>query len=174
MNAGYDLKTARLPLRPPRPSDAPAFFAFLGDPSAMRFTHCHSSLPECRRRLAGFEWQRRRTGFAPWAVLTRADQHIIGRGGVYEYPFDPGWGVELGYALHAAVWGRGYATELAHACVSWADRNLIVPRVNAFVHPDNHASRRVLERIGFRLVHFVPKMDRFLLRRPREMPHAPA
>ena len=54
------LTTARLLLRPPRPSDAASFFAFLGDPTAMRFTHCHASVRECRRRLAVFEWQRRR------------------------------------------------------------------------------------------------------------------
>ena len=86
------LTTARLLLRPPRPSDAASFFAFLGDPAAMRFTHCHASVRECRRRLAVFEWQRRRTGFAPWAVLTRGDGQLVGWGGLYEDPFDPGWG----------------------------------------------------------------------------------
>ncbi len=72
------LTTARLLLRSPRPSDAASFFAFLGDPAAMRFTHCHTSVRECRRRLAVFEWQRRRTGFAPWAVLTQGDGQLVG------------------------------------------------------------------------------------------------
>ncbi len=99
------LTTARLLLRPPRPSDAASFFAFLGDPAAMRFTHCHASVRECRRRLAAFEWQRRRAGFAPWAVLTQGDGQLVGWGGLYEDPFDPGWGVELGYSLHPAAWG---------------------------------------------------------------------
>ena len=47
--------TSRLLLRPPHASDAEAFFSFLGDAEAMRFTYHHASLRECRRRLAAFE-----------------------------------------------------------------------------------------------------------------------
>lgn len=160
------LTTARLLLRPPRPGDA-AFFAFLGDPAAMRFTHCHPSVRECRRRLAGFEWQRRRVGFAPWAVLTRDGGGLVGWGGLYRDPFDPGWGVELGYSFHPAAWGRGYATELARGCLGWADAGLDAPEVWAFVHPDNAASWRVLDRVGFGEVRFLPERERILMRRAR-------
>ena len=156
------LETPRLQLRPPRPSDAGAFYAFMGDPDAMRFTHRHASLRECRRRLAGFEWQRRRVGYAAWAVVTKADARLVGWGGVYEDPFDPGWGAELGYAFHPDAWGLGYATELALACLVWADGALGLPEVRAFAHPDNAASRRVLAKAGFELVRFVPEMERLL------------
>ena len=161
------LNTARLLLRPPRPSDAAPFFAFLGDPAAMRFTHCHASVRECRRRLAAFEWQRRQAGFAPWAVLTRDDGQLVGWGGLYEDPFDPGWGMELGYSLHPAAWGQGYATELARACLAWGDEELEAPEVWAFVHPDNTASRRVLDRTGFTKVRLLPEKERILLRRAK-------
>lgn len=161
------METARLLLRPPRASDAAAFHAFLGDPAAMRFTHCQASLRECRRRLAGFEWQRRRLGYAPWAIVARADRRLVGWGGIYQDPFDPGWGVELGYALDPAAGGRGYATELADACLNWADAMLELPEVCAFVHPDNAASRRVLEKAGFAPVRRIPERDRILLHRPR-------
>ena len=133
----------------------------------MRFTQRHASVRECRRRLAVFEWQRRRAGFAPWAVLTQSNGQLVGWGGLYEDPFDPGWGVELGYSLHPAVWGQGYATELARACLDWADERLEVPEVWAFVHPDNAASRRVLDRAGFTKVRFLAGKNRILLRRMR-------
>ena len=156
------LETPRLLLRLPRPSDAPAFYAFLGDPVAMRFTPHHASLRECRRRLAVFEWQRRRSGYAPWAVTAKAGGHIVGRAGLYDDPFDPGWGVELGYSFHPAAWGLGYATEVARACLAWADEVRNFAEVRAFTHPDNAASRRVLEKSGFRPVRFVPELDRLL------------
>jgi ribosomal-protein-alanine N-acetyltransferase len=161
------LQTPRLLLRPPLLADAADFFAFLGDQEAMRFTHCHSSLRACRRRLAGFEWQRRRHGFAPWAVVAKADRRLVGWGGLYEDPFEPGWGIELGYALHPSAWGKGYATELGAACLGWADEVLRLPQVVAFVHPDNAGSRRVLEKLGFLPVRFVPTMNRTLLCRVR-------
>jgi RimJ/RimL family protein N-acetyltransferase len=57
------------------------------------------------------------------------------------------WGErELGWTLAAAYWGRGYATEAAHACVALVDGPLV-----ALVDVDNAASIRVAEKIGLRL-----------------------
>ena len=159
------LETARLLLRPMRTADTEAFFAFGGNPDAMRYTHCHTSLRECRRRLAAFEWQRRKRGYAPWAVIAKVDGRLVGWGGVYVDPFDPRWGPELGYSFHPAAWGQGLAAELAHACLEWADQVLGLPEVLAFAHPDNAASRRVLDKVGFVPVRAVPEMDRILYKR---------
>ena len=73
----------------------------------------------------------------------------------------------LGYSLHPAAWGQGYATELARACLAWADEELDVPDVWAFVHPDNTASRRVLDRTGFAEARPFLEKERILLRRAR-------
>jgi ribosomal-protein-alanine N-acetyltransferase len=156
-------------LRPPRNSDAAAFFGFLGDAEAMRFTHSHASLKACRARLAGFEWQRRRHGYAPWAVVLQQTGAVIGRGGVYQDPFDRAWGPELGYALHPAAWGRGYASELAQASLDWSDRTHRLDEIKAFTHPENTASARVLAKAGFAPVRFVAEMNRMLHRRTRRI-----
>ena len=95
----------------------------------------------------------------------------MGWGGLYEDPFDLGWGVELGYSLHPMIWGQGYATELARACLNWADGKLSVPEIWAFVHPDNVASRRVLDRAGFKEVRPIPEKERILLRRAKGRPN---
>ena len=131
----------------------------------MRHTHVDASLRDCRRRIAAHEWQRRRDGFGPWTVLTRADNRIIGWGGLYTDPFDPGWGPEVGYFFHPDSWGRGYATELVAASLEVADRVLDLPEVRAFARPENAASRRVLEKAGFEVVRFVREMERWLYRR---------
>ena len=86
--AATGLTTQRLLLRPVRPSDTEAFFAFGSDREAMRYTHCHTDQRECGRRLAAFEWQRRRLGYAPWAVIARENGRLVGWGGVYLDPFD--------------------------------------------------------------------------------------
>jgi len=85
-------ETAHLLLRPPRLTDAPALFEFLGDATAMQYTTRQASLRDCRRYLAAHERQRRRIGCGPWVILERETKTTIGFGGLYDDPFDPGWG----------------------------------------------------------------------------------
>jgi ribosomal-protein-alanine N-acetyltransferase len=158
-------ETERLILRPPVAADIPSLFAFLGDAEAMRYTHVDTSLRECRRRVALHEWRRRRNGYAPWTILRKADGGVIGWGGLYDDPLDPGWGAEVGYFFHPLSWGSGYATELTTECAAIADTVLRLPEVHAFARPDNLGSRRVLEKAGFTEVRFVPELTRLLYRR---------
>lgn len=162
-----DVETPRLILRRPTPADVPRLFEFLGDAEAMRHTHADASPRECRRRVAVHERRRRRDGCAPWTVVTKGDGRVIGWGGLYDDPFDPGWGIEVGYYFDPAVWGRGYATELVAACTSLADGALRLPELRAFAHPENAGSRRVLEKAGFEAMRFIPEMARLLYRRAR-------
>ena len=157
-------ETARLLLRPPRLSDAAPLFDFLGDATAMRYTTPRTSLRDCRRYLAAHERQRRRIGCAPWVVIEKQAGTAIGFGGLYQDPFDPGWGIEVGYFLAPAAWGKGYATELTRFCVALARQQARWPALRAFAHPQNTASQRVLLKSGFRQERFVPEMERFLYR----------
>lgn len=156
--------TARLTLHRPRLADAAALFAFLGDAAAMAYTVHNPSLRAVRRRIAAHARQARRDGFGPWTIR-RQDGTVIGWGGLYTDPCDPGWGVEVGYAFHPAAWGQGYASELVAACTALADGPLGLAELRAFAHPDNHASRRVLEKAGFVAQREVAEMHRILYAR---------
>lgn len=59
---------------------------------------------------------------------------------------------ELGYWLTPRTWGRGYATEAGRAVTEMATHALPLRRIEASHHLDNPASRRVLEKLGFREV----------------------
>ncbi|WP_019016120.1 GNAT family N-acetyltransferase [Elioraea tepidiphila] len=160
-----EIATARLILRPPRLADVPALFAVLGDAQAMRWTRIDASLRECRRRIVAHERRRRIDGYAPWTVVAKADQRIIGWGGLYQDPFEPGWGPEVGYVFAPDRWGQGFASELVGVCTTLADDVLRLPELRGFAHPENIASRRVLEKAGFGFVRAVPEMNRLLFRR---------
>ena len=133
----------------------------------MRYTHADASLRECRRRVAAHDRQRRRDGYGPWTVVTKADGRVVGWGGLYVDPFIPGWGPEVGYFFRREAWGHGYASELVAASLDLADRELGLAVVRAFARPENAASRRVLEKAGFETVRFVPELERWLYRRAR-------
>jgi len=58
---------------------------------------------------------------------------------------------ELGYWLLPELWGRGVATECVAAMLEHAWGPMGLHRVAAEVDVENHASRRLLDRLGFRL-----------------------
>lgn len=56
---------------------------------------------------------------------------------------------DLGYAYLHSHWGRGYASEAAHAVLAFARNVLRLPRVLAICSPTNTASEAVLKKVGF-------------------------
>jgi RimJ/RimL family protein N-acetyltransferase len=56
---------------------------------------------------------------------------------------------KLGYAVRADQWGRGYATDAARVMLDFGFKELGLHRISGAVGPDNAASVRVLERLGF-------------------------
>jgi len=57
--------------------------------------------------------------------------------------------VEIAYRLARSAWGRGIATEAAGALVAHGLRTLGLPRLVAVTYPENRASQRVLDKLGF-------------------------
>jgi ribosomal-protein-alanine N-acetyltransferase len=55
---------------------------------------------------------------------------------------------ELGYALDRAYWGQGYMPEAATTMLAFGFQQLHLHRIFGTCHPANHASIRVLEKIG--------------------------
>ena len=159
------IETERLILSAPKLSEVPELFSFLGNKTAMQHTHCDASLTECHRRIAIHEWKRRQNGFAPWTARIKQTGKIAGWGGLYDDPFDPGWGIELAYYFHPSVWGNGYATELCCAALDFSDQRLKVEKISAFAHPNNAASNDLLKKMGFEFQRFVADMERNLYSR---------
>ncbi|MCR4267868.1 GNAT family N-acetyltransferase [Nitratireductor sp. ZSWI3] len=58
-------------------------------------------------------------------------------------------GLEIGYWIGEPYWGRGYATEAAHALVDLAFRATDIDRLNVSCRVTNSASRRVIHKCGF-------------------------
>lgn len=61
--------------------------------------------------------------------------------------------VELGYYLRPEWWGQGLAAEAAASVVTFAFARLDLDAIVAGHHPENTASGRVLERLGFAFTH---------------------
>jgi len=88
----------------------------------------------------------------PWihgfVVLHRATDGVIGKCGFKGSPGDDG-AVEIAYGIDPEHQGKGYATEVAAALVSYAFESGQVRVVWAHTLPEPNASTRVLTKCGF-------------------------
>lgn len=62
----------------------------------------------------------------------------------YEYDFKG----ELGYKIGSRWWNQGYSSEAARTVIDYMYRNTDIERIDAFSSVENHASQKVMERIG--------------------------
>jgi [ribosomal protein S5]-alanine N-acetyltransferase len=93
-------------------------------------------------------WERH--GFGMWLLRDRETGEMVGRGGL-QFTYTAGLNdVEAGWAIVPERWGEGLATELAHACVEVGFEQVGLLEIIAFTLPSNLASRRVMEKAGFR------------------------
>jgi RimJ/RimL family protein N-acetyltransferase len=142
------LTTERLTLRGWRPDDLEAYAEITADPEVMRFMDGPLDRAGAWREIALFvgHWELR--GYGLWVVERREDGALLGRIGLWE---PEGWpGLEVGWLLGRAAWGRGYATEAARASVEYAWSELGAEQLISIIDPENAASIRVAERLGMR------------------------
>ena len=91
-------------------------------------------------------------GYGFWAAIEQTTQQFVGW-----FHFRPGehagiGETELGYRLRQESWGLGYATEASQALIDKGFTEFAVQRVNAETMAVNLASRRVMEKVGMKLV----------------------
>jgi RimJ/RimL family protein N-acetyltransferase len=145
---GPTLETPRLILRPPAQRDLDAWAAFMGDEEAALFVGGLQSRSGAWRFMAATAGSWVLKGFGMFSVIEKASGRWIGRVG----PLQPeGWpGPEVGWGLAREAWGRGLATEAAARTMDWAFDSLGWREIIHCIHPDNHPSIRVAERLGSR------------------------
>jgi RimJ/RimL family protein N-acetyltransferase len=143
------LETPRLRLRRLRVSDAPDLIALDSDPAVMRYfgSPAGTRTPEETADRVSQRIGADHGLYGFWLVEGKDDEAFHGLGLLL--PMPEGDEIEVGYQLARRSWGRGIATEVAAALIDHAFRHLALPRLVAVVYPDNRASRRVLEKLGF-------------------------
>lgn len=145
------VKTERLILREFCESDLDAYAEMCADKEVMRYlgTGKVLSRAESWRSMAAIigHWNLR--GYGLWAVEEQQSGEMIGRIGCWK---PEGWiGLEVGWSLRRAFWGRGFATEAGKASIDFAFTNLQQSHVISLIQPNNAASRRVAEKLGEKL-----------------------
>lgn len=144
------IQTDRLVIRAWELDDADALFQLCSDPEVMLHIGSgkpYQSVDDAYRFLNWAISYQKENGFGRWAVIDKSSRKIIGSCGFAR--LENSGEIELGYLFAHQMWGRGYATEAAGACLSYGFRQLGFAEVIALTDPGHNTSQRVLEKIGF-------------------------
>lgn len=142
------LVTERLVLRPPHREDTNAL-ACLANNARVATMVSRMPHPYTRRDAADFI-RRAKTGAigkCVYAVTNADDGRFLGCCGIE--PQDDPSTLELGYWIGEPFWGKGYATEAAHAVIDMAFRTRNTESIDVRCRVTNAGSRRVIHKCGF-------------------------
>ena len=142
-------KTTNLTLRPWKESDAKCLYHFAKNPNVGPIAGWppHENIEDSLNIIK--------------TVFSKKDTYAIVKDtipiGCVGFLFHPDtnhwWGegaIELGYWIAEEYWGRGYATESSKRLIQYAFDDLNVKEIYATYRIENTASKRVLEKLGFK------------------------
>jgi len=148
------LETQRITLLPIEPADGPELWQAV-DGSRSHLERWlpwvpFNNSPEASHRYAeacAADWDAGRA--VRFAIRDRSSRELLGVVGL-DSCVHLHRSCELGYWLKRDATGRGLMTDAARACMQYAFERMTAHRVRCAAATDNHASLRVIGRLGFR------------------------
>jgi RimJ/RimL family protein N-acetyltransferase len=144
------LDGTRVRLRAIRPSDDPDLLAVFGDAHHLRYWS-HGPLADldaARQYREGIEAGARDRSLFQWAITEPADDRLVGTTTLCSWD-RANRRAEVGFILRPDHAGRGVASDAVRTAIRFGIREMALHRVEADVDPENGASIRLLERLGF-------------------------
>lgn len=150
----YFLSSRRLGFRRWHEQDLELALGLWGDPRVTRLIDARGRLSpdEVRQRLEREIAGEREHAVQYWPMFLLEDGEHVGCCGLRPRA-GSGLVYELGVHVRSSHWGRGFAEEACRAVIDHAFSRLGASGLFAGHNPDNHASRRLLQKLGFRHTH---------------------
>ncbi len=145
------LETERLTLRHQQAEDVPFLVNLWADPEATRYTGGPRERAWLQTVFEATAAEPFADRFDLWPVVERASGRLVGHCGLLDKEVAGQTEYDLTYVFDPSVWGKGYATEMAHAIRQYAAEVFGLTRLIAIIDPHNVGSQRVAEKIGMRL-----------------------
>jgi len=151
------IETERLYIRPLAVADEQGMFEMGSDPEVHKYIggKHYQTIEQGRGAITDIMQQYKDNGVGRWAVIEKATDEFVGWTGLklmkervnamIDY-------YDFGYRLMRKFWGKGYATESGRASLSYGTDTLKLKEVYGMTDVNNAASRRVLEKLGFKYI----------------------
>lgn len=145
------LETKRLILRQLTPNDVPVMFENYSNPQVMRYWSAPPMrmIEEAWRRFYQINNIYRAHQGIHWAITLKDQPQMIGMCSHWQINKQH-CRSEIGYDLAPTYWGQGIVAEAVAATLQLGFERVGLHSIEAQIEPNNHASRRVLEKLGFK------------------------
>jgi ribosomal-protein-alanine N-acetyltransferase len=144
------LETRNLILRRMRDTDSRAIFRILADDEVTRYYDdaTFTNISQANDQIEAWENGFRNKRCIRWGIAHKDDPTIIGSCGYYGFHT---WHMRasIGYELARPFWRQGMMTEALSAILALGFQEMDLNRIEAVVMPENSASIKLLEKLGF-------------------------
>jgi len=146
------IQSERLYVRPWKESDLQAFHLVMSDPAVHTYTNeepwtietTKAVMDWFKQHKQGWEWK---PGYFNCPLILRSEGRLIGRVGLN--PFQEEKRIpEIEWTLGPEHWGKGYATEIGRAILSYGFEQAGFEEIMGFAFPQHVASKKVMQKIG--------------------------
>jgi [ribosomal protein S5]-alanine N-acetyltransferase len=145
------IETERLVLRPFAYEDMPDYKAFFTDPDVQRYL---GGIPIPMDAKSERQWVDNINGRClkaklvfTWCIELKETGRVIGRCDLGGFVLKSM--ADIAYYLSKDYWNKGFISEAVNAVICFGFERLGLHRIQATVMPENEASIRVLEKVGF-------------------------
>lgn len=145
------LETKNLLLRRMHSADASALFKVLADDEVTEFydDDAFTDISQASDQIEAWENGFKNKGCIRWGITRKDEGYIIGSCGYYGFHT---WyrRASIGYEIARNNWRQGIMTEALSAIIDYGFGEMELNRLEAVVMPENTASIKILEKLGFR------------------------
>lgn len=147
-------ETSRLILRNWKDSDLKTLQQMNNDPIAMGFFLRKLSFEESVLFMERIELEFHERNYGLYAVELKESNEFIGFTGFHYTDIDTDFApcIEISWRYIPKVWGHGYATEAAKACIEYAKEELNFKELYSFTFILNKRSENVMKKLGMKRV----------------------
>ncbi len=144
------IETTNLVLRRIQAADAGAIFKILADDEVTRYydDETFQDLSQASDQIEAWEMGYKNRRCLRWGITRKEDPALVGTCGYYGlHPWHLRAGI--GYELAPRSWRQGIMTEALTGIINLGFGEMGLNRIEAVVMPENEASIKLLEKLGF-------------------------
>ncbi|MGJ8527042.1 GNAT family N-acetyltransferase [Maritalea sp.] len=144
------LKSERLTFSAWLPEQIDDLVALHSDPKVTEYISGRvEDKADAERRMSVWGNDLKEHGWCKFRISRNSDGKFIGRAGFGDHEGEP----EIGYAIMASEWGKGYAFEAASALRDWMFQTTDHQYFIGYAYSSNAASTHILRKIGMQFTH---------------------